>query len=740
MNTFIHERSFKKGNLLYILIWVFFYIHPFSGLSQNADNTIATLILQAENYEKSGNKIELAKCVSKIGLLYKQNNNTTKALEYLQKSIVLNDELGNQNVVKNLAINVAIIYSDRDNFEQALVYFRKSLKISEKIGRQQDILGDLINIGQALQGLRNYAESNQNLERAASMAQELSDISSLKNCYMALYENYDKLGNTEKAKNYFELASAIKGRLQNEELKKYESRTKQAEAEISVKENELVSKDAKLTKLSKEQQLTLDLLQQQKELNEFKDREFQSKEKLQQAKQKNIYIIIGSMGFILLLVIFFLLFISKQLRAKKKANQLLEQSNQQILEQKKEIEIQRDIATQQKKKITDSITYAQRIQSAVMPPMSSFEKVLPEHFILFRPRDIVSGDFYWMTEKEGVVIVAAVDCTGHGVPGAFMSMLGVAFLNDIVNKMTVNKHIRSLHANEILNQLREHVISSLHQSGKTNESKDGMDMALCIIDYEQNQLQYAGAHNPVYIISKGELKQVDGDKMPIGIYKTSHIPFTNHEIPLLKGDLVYIFSDGYFDQFGGANRMKMFSANFKKYIFEIHKQSLPEQRRLLEEFYDKFKGQNEQVDDVLVIGFKYTPNVPVKTNVEYLWPDKHILIAEDVDFNFILLVEALKASKAKVSRAVNGQDAVEICKTTDFDLVLMDIRMPIMDGIEATRIIKSLKPQIPVIAQTANAEDGDLDLIREVGCDDYISKPINLKQFLSVIQKNIIKQ
>jgi CheY-like chemotaxis protein/tetratricopeptide (TPR) repeat protein len=729
---------FLKHILKYLLI--LYITLPISAYSQEQNSELKTLIQQADNFEKSGNKSELARCNAQLGAIYKENNNTAKALEHFQKSLKLNEALGNLNAVKNNCINIALIYTDNDNSEQALVYFKKILKINEKQGKQPEILGDLINIGQALQSLKNYTESNQYIERAASIAQELSNISSLKNSYMILYENYDKLGNIEKAKEYFELASSIKSKLQKEELKKFESRTKQAEAEVYEKESELISKDKKIIKISKEQQLTLDMLQQQKELSELKDREFQSKEKLQQARQRNINIIIGSMAFILLLISLFFFFIFKQLREKKKAYTLLEQSKQEIIEQKQEIEEQRDIATQQKRKITDSINYAQRIQKAVLPPISSFEKVLPEHFILFRPRDIVSGDFYWMTEKEGIVILAAVDCTGHGVPGAFMSMLGVAFLNDIVNKMTVNKHIRSLHANEILNQLRDHVITSLHQSGKTAESKDGMDMALCILDYENSQLQYAGAHNPVYIISNGELKQIEGDKMPIGIYKTSDISFKNHEITLTKGDLVYIFSDGYFDQFGGTNRMKMFSSVFRKYIFEIHKHSMAEQRRLLEEYYDNWKGKNEQVDDVLVIGFKFTPNIQIPSNIDFLWPDKHILIAEDVDFNFILMVEALKPTKARVSRAVNGHDAVEICKTADFDLVLMDIRMPIMDGIEATRIIKSFKPNLPVIAQTANAEDGDLDLIREVGCDDYISKPINLKIFLSVIQKNIIKQ
>ena len=453
---------------------------------------------------------------------------------------------------------------------------KKALKINEKQNKKTDILSDLINIAQIQQNQKNYSESNQNAERAQSIAQELSDMVALKNCYAIESENYDKLGNSAKAKEYFDLAASIKSHLQKEEIKKFESRTKQAEGEISAKDVEIKSKDSKIQKLSKEQQLTLQLLEQQKEYTLLQEKEFQAKEKLRIAKERNTYIIITSLMVFLFLVIISLAFIFKQLREKKKAYTLLETSNRQIIEQKQEIEKQRDIVTKQKTKITDSIYYAQRIQKAVLPPIQKIEKVLPEHFILFRPRDIVSGDFYWMTHKDGIVILAVADCTGHGVPGAFMSMLGVAFLNDIVNKMTFNMHVRSLIANDILNELREKVIQSLHQSGKPTENKDGMDIGLCVIDFEHKQLQFAGAHNPMYIIRKGELMQVAADGMPIGVYRTDK-SFTNQEITLEQNDLIYLFSDGYYDQLGGEKGYKIFSSNFRNFLLEIHQNSLAEQ-------------------------------------------------------------------------------------------------------------------------------------------------------------------
>lgn len=719
---------------------IIFSLSNFYGISLQKDDSPAALEQECKKYETDGNTIELSRCQTKLGFLYRSQNNYPKAIEFFQKAIKSNEVLGNQNGIKNLAVNIGLLYSESDNYEQAIVYFKKSLVINQKLGKQADIVSDLINIAFALQGMRNYAESNVNLDKAVTIAQEISDMVSLKNCYGMLSENYDKIGRNDKAKEYFELAASIKTHMQKEELKKFESRTKEAEAESYAKGEEIKNKEKTIEKISKEQELTNQLLQQEKELNDLKDKEFHAKEQMQKTRQKNILIGFGALLLILVVVLFSLFFIFKQLREKKKAYLLLEESNKQIIEQKKEIEIQRDIATVQKKKITDSIFYAQRIQNAVLPPLTLLDKILPEHFILFRPRDIVSGDFYWISAKEGVAIIAAVDCTGHGVPGAFMSMLGTAFLNDIVNKITFNRHILALHANEILNQLRENVITSLHQSGKANETKDGMDIALCIIDFEHKQMQYAGAHNPVYIIRNNEMKVIEADKMPIGIYKNPDQIFTNHEIPLEIGDKIYLFSDGYYDQFGGPNNSKLLSANFRKFLLEINERPMQDQKQLLSDFYDNWKGNREQVDDVMVIGFRFEPQIIITTvNRDYQWDSVHILIAEDIDVNFYLLVEALKNTKAQVHRVTNGAEAVEYCKRNEVDLVLMDIRMPVMDGIEASKQIRKILPDLPIIAQTAHGEEGDVELIQQAGCNDYISKPINLKLFLSVIKKHLKK-
>jgi phosphoserine phosphatase RsbU/P len=272
----------------------------------------------------------------------------------------------------------------------------------------------------------------------------------------------------------------------------------------------------------------------------------------------------------------------------KVANQTLEQK---VIERTEKIELQN-------KEITSSIQYASRIQHALLPTKDELRKLLPSNFILSKPRDIVSGDYYWLASKDDKIIIAVSDCTGHGVPGAFMSILGVSFLNEIVNKAV------TVRANEILNQLTGQVIKSLHQTGKKDEARDGMEMAICIIDYSKQKLQFSGACRPLYLIRDNELKEFKGDLMPIGIYEKEDQSFTNIEIFFKKGDIIYLFTDGYVDQFGGPDRKKFRTENLKKLLIEIHNMPMKEQKKSLEKRYEEWRGENDQVDDILMVGIK----------------------------------------------------------------------------------------------------------------------------------------
>lgn len=259
---------------------------------------------------------------------------------------------------------------------------------------------------------------------------------------------------------------------------------------------------------------------------------------------------------------------------------------------------QRDQISQKNEKISNSIKYAGRIQQAVLPAEAYMQQILPDYFVLNRPRNIVSGDFYWVEQKEQKLIIVVADSTGHGVPGAFMSMLGVSMLSEIVNKEI------DTGANQILNKLRERIKASLKQTGEQNEQKDGFDMALCIIDTEKNNLHFAGAYNPLLLIRKGELIEIKADRMPVGIYIKEKDSFTLHQKELQKGDLIYLFSDGFADQLGGENNQKFKIRNFKNLLVEISSKPLSEQKQILTQTFDNWKGNQNQTDDMLVMGIK----------------------------------------------------------------------------------------------------------------------------------------
>jgi serine phosphatase RsbU (regulator of sigma subunit) len=257
------------------------------------------------------------------------------------------------------------------------------------------------------------------------------------------------------------------------------------------------------------------------------------------------------------------------------------------------------VVERQKKALNESLEYAQYIQKALMPKKEKVNDLFPDNFVYFLPRDLVSGDFFWVRQLREKSILAVGDCTGHGVPGAFMSILGITFLNEITN------HEPLLSANRILNSMRERIMKTLDQTGKKFELKDGMDLALIIFDQKTNILQFAGAKNPLYHFHNGVLNEIRGDRMPIGVYALFESSFTNHQIHMQEGDRIYLFTDGYVDQLGGPNFKKFKFQSFRSLLSDIQSYNLTEQKELLDKEFNKWKGEFEQVDDILIIGIGF---------------------------------------------------------------------------------------------------------------------------------------
>jgi serine phosphatase RsbU (regulator of sigma subunit)/F0F1-type ATP synthase assembly protein I len=270
---------------------------------------------------------------------------------------------------------------------------------------------------------------------------------------------------------------------------------------------------------------------------------------------------------------------------------------EEVVKQKEEIELKTKELEILFKQVTDSIHYAKRIQEAILPPDNIVKQILPTSFVLYKPKDIVSGDFYWIDKKEDWSYFAAVDCTGHGVPGAFMSIVGYNLLKDIL------KNTDSINPSVIMDKMNDGVANTLHTnttSGK--QTKDGMDMTLCALNYNTLELQFSGAYNPLYIIRNNEIIQYKADKFPVGMFIGEKQLFTNHLIQLQKGDSIYIFSDGYADQFGGPRGKKFMAGNFRQLLLDVSKLPIERQKTTLNQTIEEWRGNLEQVDDMLIIG------------------------------------------------------------------------------------------------------------------------------------------
>ncbi len=272
---------------------------------------------------------------------------------------------------------------------------------------------------------------------------------------------------------------------------------------------------------------------------------------------------------------------------------------EEVVRQKEEIEMKNYELEVLFKHVTDSIKYAKRIQEAILPPESLINRVLPNSFVLYRPKDIVSGDFYWVDEKDGKTTFGAIDCTGHGVPGAFMSIVGYNILKQVIdsNKATSPAFI--------LDRLNEGVSETLHHGNEASQAKDGMDVAFCTIDFKKRELEYAGAYNPLYIVRSGKLIEIKGDKFPIGLFLGKEKKkFANHKMQLQKDDCVYIFSDGYADQFGGPKGKKFMISHFRNLLLQLAVHPIDLQKQVLSKTLQDWCGHLDQVDDILVIGLK----------------------------------------------------------------------------------------------------------------------------------------
>ena len=588
--------------------------------------------------ENNNNKI--AYSLNKIAFIYWELNNKDSSVFYFLEGIKYNEKINNRNGIKAAYNNISMIYADNNQLNLAISYAKKSLKVRRKIGEKLEIATGLIGIASFLENQGKNSESNKYLDEALEIASELNNYQLLRNCYGIYTTNYKALGEVEKSQESFNKFSIYSKQIQEDNFAKRETENKK-------KLNSTLSKADSLVKAKQDELLLQEnLLSSSEEKNKEKEAEIlnlNKDKKLKDAilKEKEAQIEKSAIirNFIIVGFVFGLFFVSLillNMRKLKKAKNVLALRNTAIAARNKEIKQQKDNVEKKSKElegalvqiekqnnhITNSINYAQRIQKAMLRSESALQTYLPDSFILLKPRDKVSGDFFWFKEigsmaqttrallealgekpdendlKNKKLILAAIDCTGHGVPGAFMSLIGFNLLNEITN-MGFSKN-----AGNILNQLHKSVRSALKQ--EVSDNRDGMDVALCVIDQENKMLNFAGAKNPLVYIRDGKLNVIKGDKSPIGGFqREKKREFTHHDIPLDKPTSFYIFSDGFVDQFGGEKGRKFMKKNFYKLLLEIHEKPMTEQKKILHEAYKNWMGEeNSQIDDMLVIGFK----------------------------------------------------------------------------------------------------------------------------------------
>ncbi|MDX2173779.1 MAG: tetratricopeptide repeat protein [Bacteroidota bacterium] len=536
-NKFIAKSYFQIGLINYKL--------------KNISKAIEFYKKSLDIASKIGYKNSIASAYSSLGIIYYHQDNYDIALEYYNRALRLRKQQKHEIEVAGLLANIGAIFSDKNQLQLAQNYFKESLELNLKYNKKNSLAVCYINIGNVSYNLNNFVEAEKNYTEALKYVDE-NDLLIKENLFYNLGEVNFKLGNFENSFKYQDSCITIKDSIYSRE---------------SIKSlNDMQTKyETTKTKL-----------------------ELEKKELEANNKQLIIYAAFG--GCILLLGGVF--FIFRGLKKQRRANIELEEKNSIIEEQK-------HIVEEKNKDISDSIRYAKRIQEAILPPDKMWYEHLPNSFVLYNPKDILSGDFYWLEQTEDYIFLAAADCTGHGVPGALMSIVNY----NLLNKAVLEKNL--IMPGEILDSVNYYLTHSLHQSYNESSIKDGMDITLLTINKKSKEVFFAGANNPIYIISDGRLQEVKADKFPVGAFIEENVQnFKTQKLNVKRDDIIYLFTDGYADQFGGPKGKKFKYKQFSDLLLENCNKPLSQQQLILQQQFINWKGNLEQVDDVCVLGIK----------------------------------------------------------------------------------------------------------------------------------------
>ena len=554
--------------------------------------------------KKIGEKMGEALTLSNIGVIYRSQKNIAEALKYYNKALVIFEETKNKRGLASTLTNLGLVYLEKGNFMQAITYYEKSLKIREEIGNIKDISTSLISLGDIYRRQGDFKKALVYFNSAIIIKRQIEDKEGIADClnYMAkIYLEQDKYKLAlEKADESMKISKGFgyRPRIRNAALTLkdiYGALNKTKEA-LNMYDLYISMRDS-ISNNETEKLLTKQQFKHEYEIKAAADsvKVFEEKKvagsKLEQEETKN-YALFGGLGLVML----FSVFMYNRYRITQKQKRIIELQKTQVEEKRQLLEVKNQEINHKNIQITDSINYARNIQQSVLPSEEQLKHLFKEYFALYLPKDIVSGDFYWSHQDSHKIWFALVDCTGHGVPGAFMSIMANSMLDKIIKEDKIEQ------PNEILNNLS----FALAKKHKQQEgTPDGMEIALCLIDKSTQIIQLSVAGSNLYYIHKEELTEIKGDHMPIGITEfIKEKGYTLHEFTYEEDDRFYFFTDGYVDQKGEVSKKKFFYKPFRDLILKNHGQAMSFQKEVLLQVYLNWKGNLAQNDDISVIGFK----------------------------------------------------------------------------------------------------------------------------------------
>ena len=611
--------------LLLIFIFVLSALLPVfaqQALPQKAQGEVAEYKEELQSYLQEGKQMRATRAMNHIAQIYWTYSHYEKAIDYFQQSLEINEQIDNRNAIAQIHNNLAMLYNELGNYEEALKHLKENFVYVKSTKDPGRIVQAYLNIATTQKRLKMYSEATITLEKALDVASTNDLREKMAQCYGELADLYTGMGNKEKAGLYYNLYDDVQNELYRSSLQTSEyERLKRENAEKAkrIKEMELRKTEEELTETKKEfqyisnrhkaltdsldaSQLALELIRQEKITKELENKQLLREKQIQKTYTA---FAVGA----LLIVIGFLVYMWYSSRRIKRINNILTFKNTEINQKNEEIftqaeslrRVKEEIETKHRQ-ITSSIEYAQLIQSAVLNPRKKLTDYISNSFIWYRPRDVVSGDFYWYTEIDGKLIITAGDCTGHGVPGGFLTMTGHNLLSQIIQYRKITDPA------EVLHELETEFSHALHQD--YSENMDGMDISVCVLDPKNKKLHFSGAKSPLVIIENNELRVLEPDYYSIGgisllmFSKKNVKKFITQTIDMPRKFSFYMHSDGPVDQFNQVDRKRLMKNGFYEMLKQTDHLPAKEQKSEIARMFKEWRGDTKQTDDLLLIAGK----------------------------------------------------------------------------------------------------------------------------------------